>query len=806
LLSNLPYPGVQFAQPGGSLTRIYGVPFGYGLSARQTADSFVQTHSPVFGVDPGDLRPGNGFNDRLTQPLGYEPQTGTYKFTLVYYRQFRDGIPVYGGELRLLVRNEPSYPLVLAVSNLRDLGGFTVPDAAVRSVARDAGLAAAAAARPGLVNFEDQQVVIWAGLDGANPTPVLALHFVADNGMPASADYEKYRFITDAATGQILYEENLIYHTDVIGSVRGMATVLPGADVCDVEVDTPMPWARVNIGGTVAYADGNGNFTISNAGNSPVVVQSPVRGLYFWAHNQGGSDTVLSQTVTPPGPANFMHNSANNDEFKRAEVNAYVQANLVRDFVLGLNPSYPTIGNQTEFAVNVNLNETCNAYYDGSSINFFRSGGGCANTAFSSVVHHEYGHHLVNVGGSGQGEYGEGMSDCIAMLISDDPRLGVGFMTCSSGIRNADNNCQYDRYNCSTCGSEIHDCGQLLSGCVWSTRQELEATHPGQGLDIIRQLTVDSILLHGTGTEIDRNITIDFLTLDDDDDNLTNGTPHYDEITAGFAAHNMWLGPAPGNDDCSQAIEICHGRYTHLTDLVTNDGSSSCDPGSTTPDAWFVFRSAVDGLLRLKLCESDYDTVLSVHTGCPGTPANQVSCNNDTGWYGLCGKFPTYQSALVFWAVAGQPYYIRVSGYNGATGQYVLVVEGVQCACTENSECDDGNVCNGTEYCDPLGRCLRALTADCNANGQEDACDIAQGLETDFNANGVPDECEGLGDMNCDGYADFRDINPFVVRLVNPTAYAAGYPGCPDAHGDINGDGIVSFKDINPFVVFMTRR
>ena len=32
---------------------------------------------------------------------------------------------------------------------------------------------------------------------------------------------------------------------------------------------------------------------------------------------------------------------------------------------------------------------------------------------------------------------------------------------------------------------------------------------------------------------------IDFLTLDDDDANLYNGTPHFDEITTGFAAHSM---------------------------------------------------------------------------------------------------------------------------------------------------------------------------------------------------------------------------------------------------------------------------
>ena len=31
---------------------------------------------------------------------------------------------------------------------------------------------------------------------------------------------------------------------------------------------------------------------------------------------------------------------------------------------------------------------------------------------------------------------------------------------------------------------------------------------------------------------------------------------------------------------------------------------------------------------------------------------------------------------------------------------------------------------------------------DCNANGIEDAVDIATGISTDANLNGVPDECE----------------------------------------------------------------
>ncbi len=60
------------------------------------------------------------------------------------------------------------------------------------------------------------------------------------------------------------------------------------------------------------------------------------------------------------------------------------------------------------------------------------------------------------------------------------------------------------------------------------------------------------------------------------------------------------------------------------------------------------------------------------------------------------------------------------------------------------------------------------------------------------------------GDLNCDGRVDFGDINPFVLALTNPPAYAVRYPGCPILNGDINGDGFVDFGDINPFVRLLT--
>ena len=86
-----------------------------------------------------------------------------------------------------------------------------------------------------------------------------------------------------------------------------------------------------------------------------------------------------------------------------------------------------------------------------------------ATPAFSVVVHHEYGHHLVAVAGSGQGAYGEGMGDVMGVLLTGDNHLARGFYSddCNNGIRNADNNKQYP------CNGGSHDCGQLISGCVW---------------------------------------------------------------------------------------------------------------------------------------------------------------------------------------------------------------------------------------------------------------------------------------------------------------------------------------------------
>lgn len=65
------------------------------------------------------------------------------------------------------------------------------------------------------------------------------------------------------------------------------------------------------------------------------------------------------------------------------------------------------------------------------------------------------------------------------------------------------------------------------------------------------------------------------------------------------------------------------------------------------------------------------------------------------------------------------------------------------------------------------------------------------------------------GDMNCDGAADFGDINAFVAYVTDCEAWQSTYPQCPVENGDVDGDGLHAcgghlFDDVNAFVALLS--
>ncbi len=55
------------------------------------------------------------------------------------------------------------------------------------------------------------------------------------------------------------------------------------------------------------------------------------------------------------------------------------------------------------------------------------------------------------------------------------------------------------------------------------------------------------------------------------------------------------------------------------------------------------------------------------------------------------------------------------------------------------------------------------------------------------------------GDMNCDCTINGLDVAPFVLALLNSSAYEVAHPDCEILHGDVNGDLAVNQLDIQSF-------
>lgn len=139
-------------------------------------------------------------------------------------------------------------------------------------------------------------------------------------------------------------------------------------------------------------------------------------------------------------------------------------------------------------------------------------------------------------------------------------------------------------------------------------------------------------------------------------------------------------GPAcaiPTNDDCSSPIDICPGEYFGTTQAATNDADATCGSSNSSRDVWYRYTPRFDGLMILDTCGSQYDTTLGVYSGCPADTVSQLACDDDGGPCGL-------RSRIELSVSGGTSYWIRVSGFSGASGAYVLVLSGPEC---ENDDC-----------------------------------------------------------------------------------------------------------------------
>lgn len=269
---------------------------------------------------------------------------------------------------------------------------------------------------------------------------------------------------------------------------------------------------------------------------APAQIAAQAVGPLVRVVNDAGSLAEQLFTVNDGSVATW---SMPDDEYVDAQVSGFVHADKVKQHVRGIAPSFSWLDNQLK--TTVNINDVCNAYSDGYTINFFRSGGGCANTArIADVVYHEFGHalHLQSLipgAGEFEGALSEGASDYLAATITGDPGTARGFFHSSQPLRHIDPSDGERAWPHDLVG-EVHADGLIIAGALWDMRKEMvEKLGELEGAAY-----ADHLFYQGLRRAVDMpSMYLEVLAADDDDGDIDNGTPNVCEINRAFGAHGL---------------------------------------------------------------------------------------------------------------------------------------------------------------------------------------------------------------------------------------------------------------------------
>jgi hypothetical protein len=317
--------------------------------------------------------------------------------------------------------------------------------------------------------------------------------------------------------------------------------------------NVPLSGVRVSIPSTGAFAltDGSGNFNITHAGTVAV----PIRVEFVSARHIAdvfpavgfGTKLLATPSATPGTPITVTLLTSTAAEFDQSQTTAYHLVDDVHDYVAGLiGANLPAASNAVRATVNVN--SACNATYSSGSnlMSFYRQSGtaptNCVNTAYTTVVQHEWGHGLDNwYGGISQTDgLSEGWGDILGTFHSGQPRLGPNFRYDGTDVRSALNTRTFPA------GGGVHQQGETWMGWAWDVRTNLITKYgTTRGIQIASEIIIPSIVANALNQP---NAVREVYLIDDTDGNLGNGTPHCIQLNLACTKRTL---PIPAGLACS---------------------------------------------------------------------------------------------------------------------------------------------------------------------------------------------------------------------------------------------------------------
>jgi hypothetical protein len=525
------------------------------LNAPQAGKTFIEEHAGMLNVDPASLRL---LYSEIVDGKAYQKYIQTYNGLDVLFSHVDLRI---SGSGRVFMFGSDFHP---------SLQVNTTP-----TISKEAAREFAKAGLPyveGREHITDRGLVILPVRYADRYEYRLVHQFEVRNGLK-----ELWDTYVDAHEGRIVWRKNLVPCLQCAskGGPNAVTNVVNGRIMISVfmesyttaPVTVPLPHTYVWVAGKMYTTDSDGRFTADLGAASTGQLITQFSGPYARVRRadttrvSGGSpaNAIQNMTVASGQTIDIVWDQTNSTASERT---TFYHMNLSRDFSRAIDPGPANNSLDAQVPGLVEINSECNAFFDGRGINFFRSSLNCGNTGeIASVIQHEYGHGIhiwliTKLTGRPpvNGALKEAIADLTANFISDDPRVGVGFLKnrpANGIIRNSFNTLRYPE----NVVNEIHDDGMILTGAVWDVRRAIGLEHTKKLYHMALYGTPDAASL---GVAL-ADYFLEFLVADDDDGDLSNGTPNSEAIIAAFNAHGI-----PGS-----GISITHSPMADQHSVTT---------------------------------------------------------------------------------------------------------------------------------------------------------------------------------------------------------------------------------------------
>ena len=337
--------------------------------------------------------------------------------------------------------------------------------------------------------------------------------------------------------------------------------------------DFPAPDVAITVDGNATVTGDDGTFLW--AGIASAIVVPGLASATIQIINQAGALATASLTAQPDEPVVW---SLASDELGDAQLSAFIYANIAKAKAREVNPA-AAAWLDTQLPIYVNENGSCNAIANPNEIHFYRANARCQNTArLADVVFHEFGHvlhyHSVITGvGMFEQQLSEGLADFGAANLNEDSGVGRGLYYNDQPARDID---PYgtERVWPIDIDADPHVTGEILSGALWDLRKALVA-ELGHDAGVAQTEAIFTGIMQRA---VDIPSSYDAaLVADDDDLDLSNGTPHFCAIYRAFGVHGL----APAGFTTTTVASPTIANQT-ISAAVTTPSDPQCPPPQVT--------------------------------------------------------------------------------------------------------------------------------------------------------------------------------------------------------------------------------